>query len=218
MHYLINECLIKSENAALSSNQKNKNITKFIGELPQMNTILDYGCGKCRYSILLSEKCISLYLTDSEVQINRLQTIYGKKTTVKEYVENELPNSKVIELENIENINTLFDFVLCTNVLSAIPFYEERLKVLSNIYELLKENGKALISVQYKNSYFNTYLTNPNAVELNGGWLIKIRNSYSYYAIITPNELVSMCQNAGFKIEKKIVKDGSVYVFVDKSL
>lgn len=34
MHYVINNCIIKSENAALSSSQRNQNIVKFINELP----------------------------------------------------------------------------------------------------------------------------------------------------------------------------------------
>ena len=50
MHYTINEYLIKSENAALSYQQTNSQVLKYIDALPNDINILDYGCGKCRYS------------------------------------------------------------------------------------------------------------------------------------------------------------------------
>lgn len=214
MHYVINNCIIKSENAALSSSQRNQNIVKFINELPYCDKMLDYGCGKCRYSPLLNDRCKKLYLADSQIQLKRTQTICGNKTSVEEYSKKFFSNSSIVEVEKIKKLNERFDFILCTNVLSAIPFYEERMNVLRNIFNLLKNDGRVLVSVQYRNSYFNTYKSNPNAIMKNDGWLIKKGNSYSFYALISPNKLIDMCYDVGFKMDRKIIKDGSIYLFL----
>ena len=79
---------------------------------------------------------------------------------------------------------------------------------IKKYFQLIKKDGKVLVSVQYRNSYFNTYKSNPNAIMKNDGWLIKKGNSYSFYALISPNKLIDMCYDAGFKMDRKIIKDG----------
>ena len=216
MHYNVNDCVIKSENAALSSKQKNSQIVRFIEDLDNCNSILDYGCGKCRYSKLLFEKSNALTLVDSEIQVNRIQIIHNERTTIREFASKRLNSSKVVTIEEIDTINDKYDFILCSNVLSAIPLEEFRIKALENIYNLLSNNGKALISVQYRNSYFDTYKTNPNAQEHYDGWIIKTGNSYSFYGLIKPDALIDLCENVGLIIKKKILKDGSIYLFLQK--
>lgn len=215
MHYIINNCLIKSENAALSTKQTNKKILEIIDGLKYYDSILDYGCGKCRYARYLSKKAKKLYLTDSKIQLERVQIIENCKTTIKDYASNVLKNGIVFSVEEID-FRKKYDFILCTNVLSAIPKTYERKKVLKNIFKLLKKDGIALLSLQYRNSYFDTYKTNKNACPYNDGWIIKNRNNYSYYAIIPPEKLCLLCEEAGFKIHKKIIVDGSIYVFLKK--
>lgn len=216
MHYNINNCIIKSENAALSSKQKNSQIVQFINNLEFCKSILDYGCGKCRYSELLSKKTNSLTLIDSEIQISRTQIIHNERTTVCEYAADHLNEAKVFSIEKIDQIEEKFDFILCSNVLSAIPNKEYRVNVLKNINKLLSVNGKALVSVQYRNSYFNSYATNPNATKNYDGWLIKKGDSYSFYGLIKPDSLIGLCENTGLVVEKKILKDGSVFLFLQK--
>lgn len=214
MHYLINDCLIKSENAALSSHQTNIEVIKYIDKLSTGIDILDYGCGKCRYSRQLNTKSRKLVLIDSEIQISRKQIICDVKTTVKEYAKNYLTNTLVYALENIQEIDLKFDFILCTNVLSAIPKTEDRVKTLNQIKHLLNFEGNALITVQYYNSYFNTYSNNPKIIEYNGGWIIPKGNDYTYYGIIKPKSLIEYCNMAGLFIKNKFSKDGSIYLTV----
>lgn len=71
MHYQINNYLVKSENAALSSRQTNSEIISRIDSLPNDIDTLDYGCGKCRYSRQLSKKSKHIVLLDSKVQLSR---------------------------------------------------------------------------------------------------------------------------------------------------
>lgn len=216
MHYLINNCLIKSENAALSSKQKNSQIVCFINELHYCKNILDYGCGKCRYSKLLYDKTQKLTLVDSEIQLSRTQIIDNKRTTVYDYANNTLKGTEVYSIENINMIMDTFNFILCSNVLSAIPNYDDRMTLLRNIFNLLDSEGRTLVSVQYRNSYFKTYETNPNAIKHYDGWIIKNGHSYSFYGLIKPENLIQMCTNAGLVVDKKIIKDGFVYLIMKK--
>jgi 2-polyprenyl-3-methyl-5-hydroxy-6-metoxy-1,4-benzoquinol methylase len=214
MHYVINDCLVKSENAALSSRQASAQVIQYIENLSAGINILDYGCGKCRYSRQLNNKSKSLVLIDSEIQINRKQIICGVLTTVKDYANTYLVNTNVCSLENSQELNLKFDFILCTNVLSAIPSTEDRIFMLNNVKRFLDRDGKALITVQYYNSYFNTYSKNPKAAEYNDGWIIPKGNDFTYYGIIKPQILIGYCESAGLNIKHKYLKDGSIYLTV----
>lgn len=216
MHYIVNNCLIKSENAALSSKQKNSQIISFINELQYCDNILDYGCGKCRYSKLLYSKTRKLTLVDSEIQLSRKQIIDGEKTTIYDYAKTTLSGSDIYNIENINMIMDTFNFILCSNVLSAVPNYDDRMTLLNNIFNLLDGTGRALISVQYRNSYFKSYKTNPNAIKHYDGWIIKNRNSYSFYGLIKPETLIQMCTNVGLVVDRKLIKDGFVYLIMKK--
>lgn len=88
MHYEIDNCIIKSRKCSIIIFSTKSNIVKFINELPYCDKMLDYGCGKCRYSPLLNDRCKKLYLADSQIQLKRTQTIFGNKTSVEEYSKN----------------------------------------------------------------------------------------------------------------------------------
>jgi 2-polyprenyl-3-methyl-5-hydroxy-6-metoxy-1,4-benzoquinol methylase len=202
MHYAVgNGIIVKSENAALTTKQTNKVILKYISELPSDLVALDYGCGKLRHSIPLYEKVRELSVIDSDIQINRLQQINGIRTSVISYVQLYMPKAKAFTISSFSWPVQEYDFILCTNVLSAIPDYSERQKILNHIWKMLKPGGKALISVQYRNSYFKTYQNNPVATCFLDGWLIKRKDkTYSFYGIISKDELINMCVSSNLSI------------------
>lgn len=215
MHYTLNNIVIKSENTAKSSKQKNQIIVDYISRMKFCDSILDYGCGKCRYTRLLSSKANDIYLLDSQIQIKRKQIIEGQYTSVLEYA-NEFANVSVISVETFQCLNNRsFDFILCTNVLSAVPYIEERKRILINIKRLLSKSGIALISVQYRNSYFKTYVENKENFPYEDGWIIKKGNSYSFYGMIYPDALYSLCKEVGLKVVDQINYDGSTYIFLN---
>ena len=45
------------------------------------------------------------------------------------------------------------------------------------------------------------------------GILINSLRGYSYYGIITPDELTIMLEKCGFQIIRSVLNEGSVYVF-----
>lgn len=213
MHYdLSNGIVVKSENAALTTKQTNKVVIDYISLLPENIIALDYGCGKLRHSIPLYKRVKNLVVIDSQIQIDRVQHIDGIKTTIREYIGKFLPTADVYPVNSGEWIIKKYDFILCSNVLSSIPNIDERLLVLKNIKKVIKPGGKALISVQYRNSYFKTYANNPNASQFLDGWLIKNINYYTFYGIITPDKLVEICLKSDLLIRNKRLIDGSVYL------
>ena len=175
---------------------------------------LDYGCGKCRYSKQLSKKAKQVVLVDSEIQISRIQKIHSENTTVQEYARKYIKNATVFSLTDKNWKEKKYDFILCTNVLSAIPDINERKILLKNIASLLSNDGTALISVQHSNSYFKTYSKNPNAIKHEDGWIIKRGSSHSFYGIIKPNKLIEMCKKANLEIVNDYRKEGTIYLTV----
>ena len=216
MHYLVNNIVVKSENAALSTKQTNKIVLKYIDNLPDNIKILDYGCGKCRYSLELQKKACHLTLLDSQVQISRTQTIHSDKTTVELFANKNMKNTSVYSIEKFDFTKQQFDFILCSNVLSAIPDKKERKILLDNIHDILLDNGTALITIQYRNSYFSTYNNREGVQKYEDGWLIKRNNSYSFYGIIYPEQLIEMCLKSNLKIKNINKNDGSIYLTVTR--
>ena len=125
-----------------------------------------------------------------------------------------MKNVSVCSIETFDFTKQQFDFILCSNVLSAIPDKQTRKKLLDNIYDILLDNGIALITVQYRNSYFNTYNNREGVEKYEDGWLIKRNNSYSFYGIIYPEQLIEMCLKSNLKIENLYKNDGSIYLTV----
>lgn len=209
MHYKVNQSLIKSELAAKPPAQTNKYVIKWINSLNHNNIVLDYGCGKLRYSIPLSKALKKVYIYDSDIQINRKQVINGNKVKIRKLVENEYANMFIIDEITNNNYYKMFDYVLCSNVLSAIPFSNIRINILKKIKRLLKKDGELFINVKYRYSYFKNY---PNSYKYNDGYIRDYKNVSYFYGIIKPNKLERILKNVGFKIFKKIKKNGSIFI------
>ena len=133
MHYHVGEYIIESELAAKPIGQTNKRILDFINELPKETQVLDYGCGKLRYSLPLSNKVSKVVAIDSNFQVDKIQKIGSLYTSPRMYNKNNL---FVYDLDEEEWKKYTYDVVLCTNVLSAIPLNEYRLQVLQNAYKV----------------------------------------------------------------------------------
>jgi len=81
------------------------------------------------------------------------------------------------------------DFVLCANVLSAIPGRDNRLRAIGAIRSHLKAGAVALFVVQFRNSHFKRWHSATNAISHDGGWLVRGRTGASFYALLQPDEL-----------------------------
>ncbi|WP_162551130.1 methyltransferase domain-containing protein [Paenibacillus tepidiphilus] len=198
MRYDVNGLIIKSENTAKSVMQPSRRVLDWIENIPRNHIVLDYGCGKLRYTLPLANRVNQIHGVDSTYQLNKTQTINGEMTSVFEYVEKNLDNVTVHEIGGDSWKKIYVDSAICTNVLSAIPFTEERINVLKNIKGQLKKNGKLLVTTQFRNSYFKSYTNREDIKDYNNGWLIPSRQGISYYGIITLQDLTVLCHEAGF--------------------
>ncbi|MEA4913837.1 MAG: class I SAM-dependent methyltransferase [Christensenella sp.] len=218
MHYTLNDGrIISSENSALSSRQPNKIVIDYISKLPNDILTLDLGCGKLRHSMQLYKKSRAMSLVDSSFQLEKVQQIFDEHTSVMEYVRDNLDRAVCFDIKKLEWINQEYDFVLCSNVLSAIPERSARLELLRNIFKCLANEGEALITTQFRNTYFSTYDSNPNAEKYLDGWILKHGTINTFYGIIQPEQLITDCKESNLKVYSKKLKDGSVYLMVRKN-
>lgn len=214
MHYKIKEYVIESELAAKSVLQPNQNVLNYISNIPSFYTVLDYGCGKLRYTLPLSKRVKKVVAIDSAEQIKKLQVINGQRTSLSEV---KIDNVTVCALEDSKWRAESYDLVLCTNVLSAIPFESIREKVISNACSVLKETGQLYITVQYRNSYFSQYNQRQDVTRFEDGWLILKNNQRGmFYAPLTSDYIVKLCQRNGFTNFHIYNKDGSCYITAKK--
>jgi 2-polyprenyl-3-methyl-5-hydroxy-6-metoxy-1,4-benzoquinol methylase len=132
-----------------------------------------------------------------------------------EYASKYLSNVKVCDVQGSHWQIPRYDFVLCANVLSAIPNKRIRINILRLVYPLIKRKGKLFVCTQYRNSYFNAYADNPNARKYLDGWLISNSHGESFYGIIPPEELKSICVKAGYDIVECYSKGESAYILAN---
>lgn len=210
MHYIVNDYIIESELAAKSTKQTNRIVLDFISNLPSNIKVLDYGCGKLRYSIPLAKQTSKVIAIDSLFQIEKKQLIEDSYTAPKDYIHKNLTIKCV---DSNEWKNEKYDIVFCTNVLSAIPHDEDRLKIISDSRLVLNKEGFLFIAVQYRNSYFDQYNYRKDTIKYNDGWLIKRgNNKCSFYGIITSEKIINLCDEAGFNYYEITKHDGSCYI------
>lgn len=215
MHYEINGVLIKTENAAKPVSQQNRNVLEWIKSLPFNSRVLDYGCGKLRYTIPLSETVKNVWAVDSIYQIQRIQTINKINTSLKDYAKEYLKNVTIEEVYSDNWKNNNYDYILCSNVLSSVPLIEERIEILKNLKKSKNNSGIIFLSTQYRNSYFKTYAYKYNSSKFNDGWIITNKNSKTFYGLIPLKSLIELCENVGLKIIQGYNRDGSAYILAN---
>ncbi|WP_252152322.1 class I SAM-dependent methyltransferase [Escherichia coli] len=176
---------------------------------------LDFGCGKLRYSEQLVNKFETVTFLDSRRQLERVQIIRGVQTTIPDYVINNYKNANIVSYENIDKITNHYDFILCANVLSAIPCESTIHKILSAIRELLKSDGEALIVNQYKSSYFKRY---ESGIKHLHGYIYQNSRNAFYYGLLDVDTVSKICSDNNLEIIKSWSKAGSSYVVVGKHI
>lgn len=143
------------------------------------NNFLDFGCGNGKY-LSLVKKFNNIYAIDNcEKLLDIVKVSY--------------PNVKTIKLDvcdNIEDFGLLpnsFDTIISIAVIHHLSSEDRRIKMLKNIFMLLKSGGTCLISawtnlIENKSKFIK--LSNP------GDYLIPWNNQYQrYYHLFEPDEI-----------------------------
>lgn len=204
MNYNIKGHRIRSQNAAKPHTQASKQVIDVLNSIANVESILDLGCGKLRYSDHLQRISKNICFSDSKIQLERLQVIKGINCSVKDYVMKNYPSSKCIAIEDIHSLSDKFDFIFCSNVLSAIPCEVTLNRTMSTIYNLLSDSGRALIVNQHRSSYFRKFkLGEPHL----HGYLYEGKKGSSYYGIIDKLTIESLAIKHCFYIDSFIKED-----------
>lgn len=215
MRYRVNRIIVKSENAAKSVFQQSKFFVEEIRNLEPVSVSMDYGCGKLRYLKVYSKISDEVYLHDSEIQLFRQQSIFGKKQSIAQYAKHK----NYISLFGRHDVTTkksIFDRIFCINVMSAIPILSVRWRVLKNCFRLLKAGGELVITHQYRNSDFTRMRNLPNAYEYRDGFVINSLRGHSFYSTFSRETLIRRIEEYGFRIQTTKIYDGTIFIVAMK--
>ena len=200
MRYRAKGHLIRSENAAKPPTQAARDVLLFIERLPKVGRGCDFGCGKLRYAIPLARRSKRLTLVDSEIQLTRRQILFGTRTSVIEYVQKHLPTTSVVTVREFLHLGGTYDFILCANVLSAIPSARERSTILRGILQALGGAGRCLFITQYRNSYFSSVARQPGATAHMDGWILRTSRGSFYYGLLPLEKLKRLLSRHGYAV------------------
>jgi 2-polyprenyl-3-methyl-5-hydroxy-6-metoxy-1,4-benzoquinol methylase len=145
VRYKVGKDEITTENAAKPMSQASAPLVNWLKAQKRFGRALDYGCGKLRYTGILAENSKWLTVVDSRFQLEREQIIAGKSTTIRRYVRQTWRRTNVLEISEFSRRRSSYNFILCANVLSAIPLRSVRSQVLKSIRARLASNGKGFI-------------------------------------------------------------------------
>jgi hypothetical protein len=216
MRYLARGKEVRSENAAKPACCAGTWMLNWIGGLDEQHSGLDLGCGKLRYTVPLSRRVRSVTAVDSRTQVDREQTLFGTKTSIRRYAGKNLDNVRVCALEESHWRKRHYQVVLCSNVLSAIPSKKARQELLASAYARLARGGTFLVTTQYRNSHFTTWINDPRATRYCDGFLVEGARGTSFYAILDAEALVKLCRGAGFSISKAAHHKELAYVLATR--
>jgi len=211
MQYVVFGKIIKTENTAKPYTQKSKHVVDYLLSKAPVKNLLDFGCGKLRYSDVLTQICNKITFVDSELQLYRKQMVRGVYTSVNEYILKNYPSSQCISYEKLDNHEVIYDLIICTNVLSAVPCEKSLKKLLFYIKKSLSNDGVAIFINQYKSSYFSRFSI---GIKHLYGYLYESRNGYSYYGILDKEIIEKILIDAGFFIKKSWCEGESTYIEV----
>ena len=217
MRYIVKGIEVRSENVAKSIKEVSRPLVEWLKNRDMTDTALDYGCGKLRYTKFVAMKSLHLGIVDSKLQLDRSQQINGLVTTVRRYAESKWPECKIYDLETFfVDISDKYDFILCSNVLSAIPCPKVRAKSLRALHNSLSPKGTMLVLNQHTNSYFKEVRTKAGTIEHLNGWLLNSHKGGAYYGILNKETTIRLLERFTYRIKDAWIEGQSNYVLVEK--
>jgi 2-polyprenyl-3-methyl-5-hydroxy-6-metoxy-1,4-benzoquinol methylase len=208
---------VRSENAAKPPSQASTYLMTWLRTNAAGCRCLDFGCGRLRYTHFLAECSRTLGVVDSVQQLDRTTTIDDFPTTIRRHVRKKWPKCRIYTIERFAcGIRERYDFVLCANVLSAIPNRAARSCALKAIFNCMSVSGHALFAHQHTNSYFKLVAESPNAVAHLDGWLLCSRGRTFYFGVMNARRIIRIVRSHGFQVLDAWVSGQSNYVLAGR--
>lgn len=212
MRYRVQGAWIRSENAAKPASQASQTVLSTLRQLGPWSNVLDLGCGKLRYGRELLRLSESVTFADSQVQIDRNQRILGSDTSVRRLVSRRWDWARVLSLEELLEDRVLFDFILCANVLSAIPSRAEQARLFRLVKVKLKASGTCLFVTQHRNSEFAEMQRRETASPYSDGWVLNGARSVSYYGVLDCAAIARRARRYGLRVVESWIRGESSFV------
>lgn len=199
---------IRTENAAKPYCQKSLSVDSYIKSIQGKPSVLDFGCGKLRYSDSIFCVASRVTFVDSKIQLNREQIIRGEVTSVRNYIEKHYSNCLAINYESLGNHHKKYNVIICTNVLSAIPCPITISEALAHIRRLLSKSGWVVFVNQHRSSYFKKYESGSKWLY---GHLYNGKRGSSYYGILNKPTIEKLLLENGYYIRRSWCVGESTY-------
>jgi SAM-dependent methyltransferase len=217
MRYTVRGVVIRSENAAKLPQEASGVLKDWILRNVEADHALDYGCGRMRYSGYLARRSSRLALVDSEIQLDRPTRVGRQRTTLRQYATRRWPKCAVYSLDQFwAGVPEQFDFVLCANVLSAIPSSRVRFRSIGAIGRSLAKGGVALFVHQHTNSFFTYLQQNARATRHLDGWILGSPKGPSYFGVLPRSKVVRLVRASNMRVIDAWIAGQSNYVLARK--
>jgi Methyltransferase domain len=217
MHYRIRGLTIRSENAAKTPREVSRPLAEWLERNIHVGAALDYGCGRLRYTPYLARCCETLGLVDSLDQLDRTTRIAGRLTNIRAHAMRKWPGCRVYSVEEFwGGVRERYDFVLCANVLSAIPSQGIRSRSLRAIHGCLSRSGTILVVNQHTNSYFTEAGNKSNSVLHLDGWILRSTRGPAYFGILRRDKINRLLRAHGFHVQDGWIEGQSNYVLAGR--
>ncbi len=180
-----------------------QDVVDFISKLSSSDVVADIGCGNGRHLVLCVDKCktvIGLDISRNLLKITQ-KKIKGKKQ-----------NALFIHgnLVNIPIKKDIFNAVLYIAALHNIKGRNNRIQSLIEVKRILKDKGKALISVwsreqeKFRNCFTNTSSNEDESGDIQIYWKQNKLNVPRFYHLYTKEEFIEDINQSGLEIEQII--------------
>lgn len=170
---------------------RNSKSAEMIVEVATAKTkVLDYGCGTGRNIKYIKNNSPALVDgCDIPEQLEKERDKHSK-----------LMDERTIIAPASELKNENYDVVLNSHVLNVIESDEVKKIVVADIFQKLKNGGKAIIEVRTKQDVEGA----KTKEKYGDGWKIKKGSSFTYQEGITKEKMINLVSSVGFKIEEHI--------------